>query len=68
MTIKSVCLSLTHMHTTNLIMWGYFCINALIPEPQIKIFQPVNSEITIKQHVVETNLIAPSTNRSAPFN
>lgn len=64
---KQVCLSLTHTHTTNLIMSGYFYMNALIPEPQIKIFQPVNSEITIK-HVVGTNLIAPPTNHSASLN
>lgn len=36
--------------------------------PQIKLFQPVNPEIIIKQHVVGTNLIAPPTNHSASFN
>lgn len=43
-------------------------MDALIPVPRMKLFQPVHSEIIIKQHVVGTNLIAPPTNRSASFN
>lgn len=43
-------------------------MHALIPVPRMERFQPVHSEIIIKQHVVGTNLIAPPTNRSASFN
>ena len=57
----------THTHTDHLIMC-FFNMDALIPMAQMKLSQPFNSGMIIKQHAVGTNQIAPATNHSASFN